>query len=64
MAVYRQIVFSETPPLDSCWSNEFQDFVNKILIKDEKLRPSAEKLLKEPFLSGAAQYKQDFIMSL
>ena len=53
MTLYRKIVHSETPPLDTRWSSDYQDFVNLCLIKEEKLRPSAEKLLQHPFLIGA-----------
>ena len=47
------IVQKQPPPIDSKWSPEFQDFVNKCLDKDPARRWSAEKLLEHPFLQGA-----------
>ena len=40
-----KILNEEMPPLKSKWSDDFKDFVNQCLIKDEKIRPDAEKLL-------------------
>ncbi|XP_033727991.1 LOW QUALITY PROTEIN: myosin-IIIb-like [Pecten maximus] len=36
------------------WSNEFNDFISKCLIKDFELRPQASELLNHPFISQVA----------
>jgi len=43
------------PPLKEPekWSDDFKDFVAKALIKDVDDRPSAEELIKHPFLKKA-----------
>jgi serine/threonine-protein kinase 24/25/MST4 len=51
--VLLKILNDEMPPLKSKWSENFKDFVSQCLIKDEKTRPTAEKLLQHAFLNGA-----------
>lgn len=59
--VVRLILKNETPPFTSTrWSADFQDFVNKCMIRDPNERPSAEELLKTPFMAEAGAYKAEF----
>lgn len=59
--VVRLILKNETPPFTSTrWSADFQDFVNKCMIRDPNDRPSAEELLKTPFMAEAGAYKAEF----
>lgn len=54
------IVKKSPPPLEERWSSIFQDFVSKTLIKDPKLRWSADQLLEHEFLQGANTHKAEF----
>ena len=51
MRVLIKIEKSEPPTLDhpGRWSEDFNDFLKKCLIKDSNKRPSVEDLLKHPF---------------
>mmetsp|Transcript_78108 Transcript_78108/g.108019 ORF Transcript_78108/g.108019 Transcript_78108/m.108019 type:complete len:219 (+) Transcript_78108:854-1510(+) len=51
--VVYNILKKNPPPIKSKWSSEFADFVKQSLTKDPAQRPSAEELLKHPFLAGA-----------
>ncbi|XP_011254400.1 serine/threonine-protein kinase 10 isoform X3 [Camponotus floridanus] len=53
MRVLLKIQKSDPPKLDqpSKWSKEFNDFIAKTLIKDPSSRPTADDLLKHPFIS-------------
>ncbi|XP_026672500.1 serine/threonine-protein kinase 10 isoform X3 [Ceratina calcarata] len=53
MRVLLKIQKSDPPKLDQPgkWSKEFNDFIAKALIKDPTSRPTAEDLLKHPFIS-------------
>ena len=53
MRVLLKIQKSDPPKLDqpSRWSKDFNDFIAKALIKDPQQRPTAEELLKHPFLA-------------
>ena len=55
------IVQIQPPPISSKWSPEFQDFVNKCLVKDAEKRWSAEKLLEHPFLQGADRFREEWV---
>ena len=44
-------ILNDLVPGGGDFSDEFQDFINQCLTKDPELRPTAEKLLKHPFLS-------------
>ncbi|XP_065219198.1 serine/threonine-protein kinase 10 [Planococcus citri] len=52
MRVLLKIQKSDPPKLDqpSKWSKEFNDFIAKALIKDPSQRPTADELLKLPFI--------------
>ena len=54
------IVRLETPPIESKWSPEFQEFVTACLLKEPEDRPSATELLDHPFIRGAEAYKAEF----
>ncbi|XP_029669099.1 serine/threonine-protein kinase 10 isoform X1 [Formica exsecta] len=53
MRVLLKIQKSDPPKLDQPgkWSKEFNDFIAKALIKDPTSRPTADDLLKHPFIS-------------
>lgn len=53
MRVLLKIQKSDPPKLDQPgkWSKEFNDFIAKALIKDPTSRPTAEDLLRHPFVS-------------
>lgn len=53
MRVLLKIQKSDPPKLDqpAKWSKEFNDFIAKALIKDPSSRPTADDLLKHPFIS-------------
>ncbi|EFN77087.1 serine/threonine-protein kinase 10 isoform X7 [Harpegnathos saltator] len=53
MRVLLKIQKSDPPKLDQPgkWSKEFNDFIAKALIKDPSSRPTADDLLKHPFIS-------------
>lgn len=53
MRVLLKIQKSDPPTLDhpSRWSKEFNDFIAHCLIKDPNNRPTADELLKHPFVS-------------
>ncbi|CAL1679741.1 unnamed protein product [Lasius platythorax] len=53
MRVLLKIQKSDPPKLDQPgkWSKEFNDFIAKALIKDPTTRPTADDLLKHPFIS-------------
>ncbi|CAG2062591.1 unnamed protein product, partial [Timema podura] len=53
MRVLLKIQKSDPPKLDqpSKWSRDFNDFISKCLIKDPSQRPTAEDLLKCPFIN-------------
>ncbi|XP_015185035.1 PREDICTED: serine/threonine-protein kinase 10 isoform X5 [Polistes dominula] len=53
MRVLLKIQKSDPPKLDQPgkWSKEFNDFIAKALIKDPSSRPTAEELLRHPFIS-------------
>ena len=56
-ALLQALKDSEAPMLndvagEDLFSDDFQDFVSKCLIKDPMKRPSAEMLMKHPFVSG------------
>lgn len=53
MRVLLKIQKSDPPRLDQPgkWSKEFNDFIAKALIKDPTTRPTADDLLKHPFIS-------------
>jgi serine/threonine protein kinase len=57
--VIMNIVKKSPPPLDARWSPQFQDFVTKCLIKDPKMRWSADQLLEHSFLADASNYKAE-----
>uniref|UniRef100_A0A7S3Z794 non-specific serine/threonine protein kinase n=1 Tax=Lotharella globosa TaxID=91324 RepID=A0A7S3Z794_9EUKA len=48
-----KIMTSPSPKLPAGFSTEFNEFVNKCLIKDTTLRPDLEALLKLPFIVNA-----------
>jgi len=53
MRVLLKIQKGDPPKLDQPgkWSKEFNDFIAKALIKDPTSRPTADDLLKHPFIS-------------
>ena len=53
MRVLIKIEKSEPPTLDhpGRWSEHFNDFLKKCLVKDSNKRPSVEDLLKYPFVT-------------
>uniref|UniRef100_A0A7S2TUD3 Protein kinase domain-containing protein n=1 Tax=Lotharella oceanica TaxID=641309 RepID=A0A7S2TUD3_9EUKA len=54
------LIPSRPPPTlddDDDWSPNFKDFVKRCLHKEFKSRPSAEDLLKHPFVTGAPNQK-------
>jgi serine/threonine protein kinase len=54
-------IITRTPPkISNRWSPEFQAFVALCLTPDPEERPSAEQLLKHPFLKGSSQYKNEY----
>lgn len=54
------IVKKDPPQINERWSNEFREFVKKCLTKNPDKRPSAEELLKHPFLKDAEKYEDEF----
>jgi len=46
-------VHNDVPAIEVPWSEEYRDFVQTALIRDDEKRPDAEALLKHPFLSDA-----------
>ena len=54
--VVYNILKKNPPPIKSKWSSEFADFVKQSLTKDPAQRPSAEELLKHPFLVDADKH--------
>ena len=54
------IVLRPAPKLSSHRSAQFQDFVQKCLIKDPAKRPSAAELLTHEFLADADNYREEF----
>lgn len=49
-----QLMEEECPlPMDATFSAEFQDFVRKCMAKDPMRRPTAEDLLRHPFITAA-----------
>merc|ERR1719431_7810 len=59
MRVLLKIQKSEPPRLDHPhrWSKEFNDFLKQCLVKDPHRRPSAQDLLKHPFIRAASDRK-------
>lgn len=53
MRVLLKIQKSDPPRLDQPgkWSKDFNDFIAKALIKDPTSRPTADELLKHPFIN-------------
>lgn len=53
MRVLLKIQKSDPPKLDQPgkWSKEFNDFIAKALIKDPTSRPTADELLRHPFIN-------------
>lgn len=53
MRVLLKIQKSDPPKLDQPgkWSKDFNDFIAKALIKDPTSRPTADELLKRPFIN-------------
>lgn len=53
MRVLLKIQKSDPPKLDQPgkWSKDFNDFIAKALIKDPTSRPTADELLKHPFIN-------------
>ena len=58
--VILNIVKKSPPPINSRWSESFQDFVSKCLTKDPNQRPSAAELLEHEFLADADDCKEEF----
>ena len=56
-----KIVKKNPPPINSRWSEEFRDFVKLCLTKDPNKRPSAEQLLKHPFVAQADAHRNEFV---
>ena len=54
------IVQNEPPRIDSKWSPNFQDFIDKCLNKNVDLRWSSEMLIHHPFLDGAEQLRDEW----
>lgn len=54
MRVLLKIQKSDPPKLEqpSKWSKTFNDFITQALIKDPVQRPTADNLLKHPFVNG------------
>ena len=59
MRVLLKIQKSDPPRLDhpNRWSREFNDFLKLCLVKDPHRRPTAEELLKHPFIREARDRK-------
>jgi len=59
MRVLLKIQKSDPPRLDhpNRWSREFNDFLSACLVKDPHRRPSAQDLLKHPFIRDASDRK-------
>merc|ERR1719495_2477065 len=59
MRVLLKIQKSDPPKLDhpNRWSREFNDFLKQCLVKDANRRPSAQELLKHPFIRDARDKK-------
>lgn len=59
MRVLLKIQKSDPPRLDQPgkWSKEFNEFVAKALIKDPAARPTADELLKHPFVNRTLDSK-------
>lgn len=59
MRVLLKIQKSEPPKLEhpGKWSKEFNDFIAKALIKDPTTRPTADELLKHPFINRTLDSK-------
>lgn len=54
------IITRDPPEISNRWSEGFRDFVKACLTVDPEERPSAEDLLKHPFLQGASQCKGEY----
>ena len=54
------IITRDPPEISNRWSDGFHDFVKACLTVDPEERPSAEDLLKHPFLQGASQCKGEY----
>ncbi|XP_074114378.1 sterile20-like kinase isoform X2 [Cotesia typhae] len=59
MRVLLKIQKSDPPKLEQPgkWSKEFNDFIAKALIKDPQTRPTADELLKHPFINRTLDSK-------
>lgn len=59
MRVLLKIQKSDPPKLDQPgkWSKDFNDFIAKALIKDPSSRPTADELLKHPFINRTLDSK-------
>ncbi|KAG7200500.1 hypothetical protein KM043_001064 [Ampulex compressa] len=59
MRVLLKIQKSDPPKLDQPgkWSKDFNDFIAKALIKDPQSRPTADELLKHPFINRTLDSK-------
>jgi len=54
------IITLEPPTIGARWSQGFRDFVSKCLSTDPDVRPSADELLKHPWLANSSQCKSDY----
>ena len=54
---------SEPPRLDTpfLWSNEFNDFIAKCLVRDPRQRPTATELLRHPFIETVSKNNDSII---
>ncbi|XP_049848688.1 serine/threonine-protein kinase 3-like [Schistocerca gregaria] len=61
-AVFR--IVNDPPPklyCPSAWSNEFNDFISRCLVKNPEYRPTSTELLKHPFVVNAKNGRQSII---
>lgn len=61
------VIPNRTPPTlkePAKWSKDFNDFVGLCLQKDPTTRPSAEELLKHPFITQATSTSESVLAAL
>lgn len=54
------IITCEPPQIGSRWSDDFRSFVSACLTVNPEERPSADELLRHPFLRGASTLKMEY----
>lgn len=54
------IITQDPPQISSRWSEEFRSFVSACMTVNPEERPSADELLRHPFLRGASTLKMEY----